>query len=63
MGQAPQRSPCGTSYYVDSLVNGRNYEFELVATDGVGNVGPPTLYQWKIGEYLCKYLCIKCTTV
>ena len=50
MGQRSQYSPCGTSYHVNNLVHGRQYEFELIATDGVGNVGQPTVYQWTIGE-------------
>lgn len=51
MGQIPQFSPCGTSYNVDGLVNGREYEFEVVATDGVGNEGH-IAYLWRIGECL-----------
>lgn len=49
-GQLAQYSPCETSYLVESLTNGQEYEFEVVATDGVGNIGQPVVHLWKIGE-------------
>ena len=50
LGDPPRRTPCGRSYRVDRLQDGNEYEFEVIATDGVGNVGEPVVYSWKIGE-------------
>ena len=50
VGNSPQYSPCGTSYRVDRLLEGSEYEFEVFATDAVGNIGQPTVHRWKIGE-------------
>ena len=55
VGQLSQFSPCGTSYHVDGLINGRNYEFEVIAIDIVGNEGH-LAYQWKIGKCACLLL-------
>lgn len=50
LGDPPRRTPCGRSYRVDRLLDGNEYEFEVIATDGVGNVGEPVVYSWKIGK-------------
>ena len=37
---------------MERLLDGNEYQFEVIATDGVGNVGEPVVYSWKIGECL-----------
>ena len=52
LGNPPQHSPCERFYRVERLLDGNEYQFEVIATDGVGNVGEPVVYSWKIGECL-----------
>ena len=50
VGDPPLHSPCGSPYHVDGLLDGHEYELELIATDGVGNIGQLVVHRWKIGE-------------
>lgn len=43
---------CGGSNNFPLIQVGPVYEYAVRATDRVGNVGPPTTYQWRAGELL-----------
>ena len=50
---------CSGIFPARNLQTGNTYEFAVIATDAVGNVGGPYIYQWKVGEFhniLQKYL-------
>ena len=49
-GSSAQYAPCSSSWFASSLQNGGNYVFAVFATDGVGNIGSPLIYQWTVGE-------------
>jgi hypothetical protein len=55
-----QYSACSGARLVSGLISGLNYEFAVVATDGVGNTGSVVTYQWKIGKhnYCISHVCI-----
>lgn len=46
----PQLVSCSSPWMVSNLLNGGNYMFTVIATDGVGNVGSTFKYSWKIGK-------------
>lgn len=43
---------CSGSFQATGLLSGHSYEFAVIATDGVGNVGGPYIYRWIVGEWL-----------
>lgn len=43
---------CSGSFRATGLLDGHRYEFAVIATDGVGNVGGPYIYQWIVGQWL-----------
>ena len=50
VGTTPQYRNCDN--YFPSIPVGPLYEFAVIATDSVGNVGSPTTYQWRAGRIL-----------
>ena len=46
----PQFQPCFGSFLFTNLESGVSYVFTVIASDGVGNVGNPVTYLWKIGK-------------
>ena len=49
-GSSAQYASCSGSWFVSSLQNGGNYVFAVFATDGVGNIGSPLIFQWTVGR-------------
>ena len=49
-GTEPTYTSCQGSFLASNLQNGVNYEFSVIATDGVGNVGLELTYQWEVGK-------------
>ena len=45
----PNYQSCTSPYLSSGLMGGNTYFFSVVATDGVGNVGLPRNYTWRIG--------------
>ena len=50
VGSNSQYTTCSGTFYASGLLNGMNYEFSVIATDGVGNTGSPLTYNWKVGK-------------
>jgi len=51
-GAEPRYTTCPGSFLASGLQSGSNYEFTVIATDGVGNIGSETIYQWEVGKLL-----------
>ena len=45
----PNYQSCTSPYLSSGLMGGNTYFYSVVATDGVGNVGLPRNYTWRIG--------------
>lgn len=55
-GNPPVYSEC--RYDLPPIQVGPPYVYAVRATDRVGNVGPPTTYQWRAGELLNDLMCM-----
>ena len=52
----PLYTACFRSFHATNLQDGSTYEFAVIATDAVGNIGHPYTYQWSVGKSIYNHL-------
>ena len=63
VGEIPQYTMCARFFTTQTLSNGGHYEFTVIATDGVGNVGPEKAFRWIVGACMCIYIILTNVTM